>query len=146
MEHILIHRIDKKHWAALNHEKMLVPIAEKEFQVLEDTEAVRFCIVNTLGLRQVHLLDMARQVYEYGWTTGLAIQDNNVWNWDVLSLSWILNGLPHEMAIITGRGEVVLHLRPGRSKQAKLCGAGHWNTRQSRVCRHCKEECVKHKL
>ena len=66
MEHILIHRIDKKHWAALNHEKMLVPIAEKEFQVLEDTEAVRFCIVNTLGLRQVHLLDMARQVYEYG--------------------------------------------------------------------------------
>lgn len=141
-EHILIHRIGTQMWAALNSDSILVPIVEKDFEVLPTTHHLSFCISNEAGLVAVPPLnDMIRQMNDYNWTNGLAIQNNDVWNWDTLKQEWILNGTAQRMVIMTRCGELLLptpNRQPLKSPLAKLCGQGHWNTRHSKVCKHCK--------
>ena len=141
LEHILVHRINKKLWAALNPDKELVPIAEESFHMLEDTRDVSFCTINENGLFAVQLTDMVRQVTEYDWTNGLAIQDGNVWNWDILKQEWIRNGLSKRMAIVTRCGHLLLPSmqKVGKSTAAKLCVNGHWNSTRVTKCRHCSK-------
>ena len=122
-EHILIHKIGNKHWAALDEDQTMVPIAEQDFIVQPTTHNLSFYIYNESGLIAVPpLKDMIRQMYEYNWTNGLAIQGSDVWNWDILKQEWVLNGITSKMAIFTRGGKLLIQSphRQGLSTKAKL--------------------------
>ena len=141
-EHILIHRVGKNMWAALNSNHDLVPIAENDFSTMPSTHNLSFCISNESGLIAVPPLDdMVRQLFEYNWTNGIAFQGTDVWNWDILKQEWKLNGCTYDMAIATRCGTLLMHSSRGvqhKCARAKLCSEGHWNTVQSNKCKHCK--------
>ena len=115
LEHILVHRINNTTWAAINNQNKLVPV--RNFQVLENTAERNgqkmccpvFCVMSDEdGLQPVMLHDMMRQIFAYGWTRGIALQGDDVWEWDILAQTWLLNGTAMDMAIITPRGDVLL--------------------------------------
>jgi hypothetical protein len=96
------------------------------------------------GLQPVMLHDMMRQIFAYGWTRGIALQGDDVWEWDILAQTWLLNGTAMDMAIITPRGDVLLD-RPispptvshKQSQEVQRCVDGHWNSCKASTCRHC---------
>tara|TARA_B110000091_G_scaffold46583_1_gene51063 strand:- start:1100 stop:1648 length:549 start_codon:yes stop_codon:yes gene_type:complete len=151
-EHVLVHRINDKTWAAINGQNKLVPVTN--FRVLENTAERNgqkmccpvFCVASVEGLQPVMLHDMMRQIFAYGWTSGIALQGEDVWEWDILAQTWLVNGTALDMAIITPRGDVLLD-RPispvvthKKNRWVKRCVYGHWNPCQARECRHCKKE------
>lgn len=139
-EHVLVHKVGKRHWTAIGPCGKLVTVDGTDCTVIDPKMPTPiFCLINPDGMQTVRLDDMYRQIFEYGWTCGVAMQDDNVWQWDILSLTWTLNGLPLRMAIITSSGKALLSpalATASACRQTKLCTNGHWNTKKARKCQH----------
>jgi len=147
-EYILVHPINKKTWAAIDDQNCLVPISN--FEILENTSEFcgkkMWCPVfgfNSVdGFVPILLHDMMRQIYASGWTSGIAVSQNtcDVWEWNILTQTWKLNGNLIPMVILTPRGQV-LSSPPvsckNKHKGVKQCEHGHWIPCQANKCRHC---------
>lgn len=150
-EYILVHSINNKTWAAIDNQNCLVPISN--FKILENTSKFlgkkMWCPVfgyNSMdGFVPILLHDMMRQIYAYGWTSGIAMPTNteDVWEWNILTQCWKLNGTSIPMVILTPRGQT-LSSPPvpvlKKHKGVKRCEHGHWLPCQAKAkkCRHCK--------
>jgi hypothetical protein len=146
-EYILVHQINNEVWAAIDKHHCLVPISN--FQILENTDEFlgkkRYCPIFGMksvdGIVPILLHEMMRQIFAYGWTSGIAMPGNDVWEWNILTQTWIFNGTTIPMVILTPRGRLISSPPvpvQKKHKRVKQCEQGHWLPCQARKCKHCK--------